>query len=136
MSNLCFKTFVDGRSLSANRGPTCQPMLLGAHSVGAVDGAAEVEHGEHGQDHHHALKQQRQLELLSYPVRAKQKISCTFITGVLNQPKRFVLVTRRISAGCWLRAEPGTPWWRSPQCCCSSGSPDTVGRTAGRLQTP
>lgn len=48
-------------------------MLPGAHSVGVLDGAAEMEHGKHGEDHHHALQQQRELKLLPYPARAKQK---------------------------------------------------------------
>lgn len=44
-------------------------MLSGAHPVGVVEDAAEVEHGKHGDDHHDALEQQRELELLSDPAR-------------------------------------------------------------------
>lgn len=48
-------------------------MLLGAHSVGVLDRAAEVEHGKHGDDHHHTLEQQGELKLLPYPVRVQTK---------------------------------------------------------------
>jgi len=44
-------------------------MLFGAHSVGVLDGAAEVEHGKHCEDHHYTLKQQGELKLLPYPAR-------------------------------------------------------------------
>ncbi len=47
-------------------------MLLGAHSVGVLDSAAEVEHGKHGDDHHHTLEQQGELKLLSYPEKMQQ----------------------------------------------------------------
>lgn len=46
-------------------------MLPGAHSVGVLDRAAEVEHGEHGEDHHHTLEQQGELKLLPYPARTQ-----------------------------------------------------------------
>lgn len=52
-------------------------MLLGADLVGVLDRAAQMKHGEHGQDHHHTLKQQGQLKLLPYPVRVKPKQSET-----------------------------------------------------------
>lgn len=42
-------------------------MLPGADSVGVLDGAAEVKHGKHGEDHDHALQQQSGLKLLPYP---------------------------------------------------------------------
>ena len=45
-------------------------------------------------------------------------------------------LTRRRCAGCWLWAAPGTLWWRSPRCCCSSGCPGTVAHRAGLPQTP
>lgn len=48
-------------------------MLLGADLVGVLDRAAQMKHGEHGQDHHHTLKQQGQLKLFPYPVRVKPK---------------------------------------------------------------
>lgn len=48
-------------------------MLLGAHSVGVLDGAAQVEHAKHGDDHHYALKQQGELKLLPYPARENPK---------------------------------------------------------------
>ena len=50
-------------------------MLLGAHSVGVLDRAAEVEHAKHGEDHHHALEQQGELKLLPYPAGREQKQS-------------------------------------------------------------
>lgn len=46
------------------------------------------------------------------------------------------LLTRRRCAGCWRWAAPDTLWWRSPRCCCSSGSPDTGARRAGLPPTP
>lgn len=42
-------------------------MLLGAHSVGVLDHAAEVEHGKHGDDHHNTLEQQGEFKLFAYP---------------------------------------------------------------------
>lgn len=52
---------------------TLKSVLLGAHSVGVLDCAAEVEHGKHGDDHHHTLEQQGQLKLLPYPKGAGPK---------------------------------------------------------------
>lgn len=46
-------------------------MLLGAHPVGGLDGAAEMENGKHGGDHHHALQQQGELKLLANPARTQ-----------------------------------------------------------------
>lgn len=48
-------------------------MLLGAHPVGVLDRAAEVEHGKHGDDHHHTLEQQGELKLLPDPARTQIK---------------------------------------------------------------
>lgn len=44
-------------------------MLFAAHPAGVLEGATDVEHGKHGDDHHNALEQQRQLKLLSDPAR-------------------------------------------------------------------
>ena len=52
-------------------------MLLGAHSVGVLDCAAEVEHCKHGEDHHHTLEQQGELKLLPYPAKTQPKIPIT-----------------------------------------------------------
>lgn len=49
-------------------------MLLGAHSVAVLEGAAEVEHGKHGEDHHHTLEQQGELKLLPYPEEDAQDV--------------------------------------------------------------
>lgn len=46
---------------------TWESVLGGAHAVGALDGAAQVEHGEHGDDHHHTLEQQGEFKLLAHP---------------------------------------------------------------------
>lgn len=46
-------------------------MLLGAHPVGVLDRAAEVEHCKHGDDHHHTLEQQGELKLLPDPARTR-----------------------------------------------------------------
>ena len=46
---------------------TCEVVLLGADPVGVLYGAAEVQHGQHGDNHHNALQQQGQLKLLPYP---------------------------------------------------------------------
>ena len=53
-------------------------MLLGAHSVGVLDHAAEVEHGKHGDDHHHTLEQQGELKLLAYPARQTSQLTIKF----------------------------------------------------------
>lgn len=45
-------------------------MLLGAQAVVALDGAAQVEHGEHGDDHRDALQQQGEFKLLADPARS------------------------------------------------------------------
>lgn len=45
----------------------CKSVLFCAHSVGVLDGTAEMEHGKHRQDHHNTLKKQGQLKLLSNP---------------------------------------------------------------------
>lgn len=52
---------------------TWESVVLGAHSVAALDSAAEVEHGKHGEDHHHTLEQQGELKLLPYPARTQPK---------------------------------------------------------------
>lgn len=52
---------------------TWKSVLLGAHSVGVLDRAAEVEHGKHGDDHHHTLEQQGDLKLLPYPAGTRPK---------------------------------------------------------------
>lgn len=46
---------------------TWKAVLLGAHSVGVLDHAAEVEHGKHGDYHHNTLEQQGELKLFAYP---------------------------------------------------------------------
>lgn len=51
---------------------TYEPVLLGAHSVGVLHHATEVEHGKHGEDHHHTLEQKGQLKLLPYPAMTKK----------------------------------------------------------------
>lgn len=51
---------------------TCESALAGAHLVGALDGAAQVEHGEHGDDHHDTLKKQGGFKLLPDPARISQ----------------------------------------------------------------
>lgn len=52
-------------------------MLVGAHAVGALDGAAQVEHGKHGDDHHDTLKQQGDFKLLPDPAWSVHKKSET-----------------------------------------------------------
>lgn len=46
-------------------------MLLGTQPAGVLEDAAEVERGKHGDDHHDALEQQRELKLLSDPARMR-----------------------------------------------------------------
>lgn len=55
---------------------TCEPVLLGAHTVGVLDRAAEVEHRKHGENHHSTLEQQGDLKLLPYPAE-RQPINYT-----------------------------------------------------------
>lgn len=43
--------------------------MLGADRAGVLEDAAKVEHVEHGDDHHDALEQQRELKLLSKPAK-------------------------------------------------------------------
>lgn len=46
---------------------TFKPVLLGAQAVAVADGAAQVEHGEHGDNHHDTLQQQGEFKLLADP---------------------------------------------------------------------
>lgn len=55
-------------------------MLLCAYPVGVLEDAAEVEHGEHGDNHHDTLEQQCEFELLSHPARMRTK------TEVISKP--------------------------------------------------
>lgn len=64
-------------------------MLLGVHSAGVLEDAAEVQHGKHGDDHHDALEQQRELKLLSDPTRMWTQREVKSNEGnLLIQPKR------------------------------------------------
>lgn len=65
--------------LAQSRLVTWKSVLLGAHPVGVLDCATEVEHGKHGDDHHHTLEQKGQLKLLPYPERTWSKHQSHFL---------------------------------------------------------
>lgn len=78
--SVCLAVCVNIRGLSLchwSESLTCKPVLLGAHPVGVVEDAAEVEHGKHGGDHHDALEQQRELKLLPDPARTRTQTGDT-----------------------------------------------------------
>lgn len=50
---------------------TCDVLLFGADTVGVRYGAAEVEHHQHGENHHHTLQEQSHRKLLPKPAGVK-----------------------------------------------------------------
>lgn len=68
--------------------------------------------------------------------RGKKHIKTALFPRGFQMKARKRVLTRRVSAGCWPPAAPGTRRWRSPRRSACGGCPGTAGCRAPRRQTP